>query len=217
MHNIIAIFAVLSVVFAIGQGIPYLATILQGKTKPHQLTWVVFTIMNAIVTISQFLAGARSSVLISLTFTIYCFIILLLSLKVGLRDTSRYDRLLFALSIITIIIYLFTRNNAVAIWLTVLIDIFATTMIVLKVRAQPNSEAAYPWAIGTAAYTFTILSLPGTPFGILYVRPIYGWFSDIAVVVAVWWYRVLKHGQNLQPQVRQSKATLSQYNERSNT
>ncbi|HEX3082731.1 MAG TPA: hypothetical protein VHQ86_05805, partial [Candidatus Saccharimonadia bacterium] len=165
---------VISTVLAVYCGLPYLVSIVRGHTKPHQFSWIILTIMNVIVTISQFLEGGRSSILISFTFTIYSAIILGLSYRYGLRDTSKYDRWLLALSLVTIVVWVLTRNNDVAIWLTVLIDIFATTMIMLKVKADAGSEDPIPWLLAGIAYVFSILSLIGTPLGILYVRPIYG-------------------------------------------
>src|SRR5690348_18206691 len=39
--------------------VPYVLAILNGKTKPHQFSWLVFVIMNGIVTLSQFLARSE--------------------------------------------------------------------------------------------------------------------------------------------------------------
>lgn len=181
--------AAISVVLAVYCTIPYVVGVIKGKTKPHQLNWLVFVIMNAIVFISQFLEGGRASTLIALAYTIGSVVIFGLSFKYGTRDTSRWDRLLFAFAIVTIIIWVFTKSNEIAIWLTVLIDLAASTMIILKMRTVPNSEAAQPWAIATVAYVFSCLSLIGTPINILYVRPVYGLLCDLAIVLAILHYR----------------------------
>jgi hypothetical membrane protein len=183
---------VLSVILAIYCGIPYLRSILARKTKPHQFSWLIFAIMNAIVTVSQYLKGARASVLISLTFLIFNLLTLALSLKYGTRNTSRFDKLLFIFSLATIAAWIITKNPSVAIWLTVVIDIFATLMIILKIRQQPDSEAPYAWLVGTVAYLFSSLSLINKPAGILYVRPVYGFLSDVAVLAAIYFYAVNK-------------------------
>lgn len=187
---------VLSVILAIYCGIPYLRSILARKTKPHQFSWLIFAIMNAIVTVSQYLKGARASVLISLTFLIFNLLTLALSLKYGTRNTSRFDKLLFVFSLLTIAAWIITKNPSVAIWLTVVIDIFATLMIILKVRQEPNSEAPYAWLVGTVAYLFSSLSLINKPAGILYVRPVYGFLSDVAVLAAIYFYAVNKKDPN---------------------
>ena len=183
------IFAVLSTAFAIYATFPYISAVLKKKTKPHQFTWLVFFIMNGIVFLSQYLAGARASVLISLTFFIGSFFILLLSFKYGVRDSSKFDRVLFIFAICTIGIWLLSKNNAFAIWLTVLIDISATTMMVLKIKSDPNSEDPYPWLIGTIAYIFTCLTLISQPLSILYVRPVYGLVVDGGLVIFIHYWR----------------------------
>jgi hypothetical protein len=188
-HNFVAFCGAMSVVLAVFCGIPYLRSILNGKTKPHQFSWLIFVIMNAIVALSQYLKGARASVLISLVFLVFSSIILFLSFEYGTRNTSKFDKILFGLSLFTIVAWIVTKNPSVAIWLSVLIDIFATTMIILKIKAEPHSEAAYAWGVGAAAFVFSSLSLVDKRPSVLYVRPIYGFLSDIAVLLAIYFYK----------------------------
>jgi hypothetical protein len=183
--NFRTIAAVISTVLAIYACIPYAISIVKGRTKPHQLSWVVFAIMSGISAASQLLAGGRGSVLVPIVFFFGSLSSLTLSFKYGTRKSSPYDKLLFSLALVTILIWYLTKSNATAIWLTALIDVFATTMIILKIRAQPHSEAPYPWFIATLAYTFTCLTLIGKPVSVLYVRPLYGFLSEAAVWLAI--------------------------------
>lgn len=96
--------ALLSTVLAISCIAPYVRAVLNGRTKPHQLSWLVLVIMNGIVCLSQYLEGARESVLISFAFFTSSAIIFILSLTRGTRDTSRWDRLLFVFASITIVL-----------------------------------------------------------------------------------------------------------------
>ena len=187
--SLIPIFAFLSTAFAVYTVVPYIQAILRKKTKPHQFTWLVFFIMNGIVFLSQYLAGARASVLISLTYLIGSFIILLLSFKYGLRDSSKFDRFLLGFALLVIAIWVLTRSNGLAIWLTILIDLSAETMMFLKVKAQPDSEDPVPWIFGTIAYVFTCLTLMGQPLSVLYVRPVYGLFADGGLVLFIYFWK----------------------------
>ena len=189
MHAFVVVCAAISTILAIYCGIPYIFSIIRGETKPHQFTWLIFTIMNAVVLTSQFLEGARASVLISVIFFVYSAVDFCLSLRYGVRNTSKYDRILFGLALATIVLWLLTRSNELAIWLTVLIDFFATAMLVLKVKRHPGSEPFWLWFIATMAFVFTCLSLADKPFGILYVRPLYGVLSDVAVLWAILYYK----------------------------
>jgi hypothetical protein len=182
--------AALSTVIAIYCTIPYIVAILKGRTKPHQVSWLVFVIMNGIVFFSQYFEGGRQSILIALTFFIGSFTVLLLSLKYGARDTSKWDKLLFGFALATIALWFLTKNNVITIWLTVLIDFAATIMMILKVHADPDSEDPLPWALAIAAYIFSCLSLIGSREYILYVRPIFGGFvCDGALLLAILYFR----------------------------
>jgi multisubunit Na+/H+ antiporter MnhE subunit len=191
--NLTNVAALLSTAIAVYCTIPYIAAILKGKTKPHQLSWLVFVIMNGIVFFSQYFEGGRQSILIALTFFIGSFIVLLLSFKYGVRDTSKWDQLLFLFALAAIVLWFLTKSNATAIWLTVLIDIAATTMMILKVRATPHSEAPLPWLLAIIAYVFSCLSLIGSHAYILYVRPVFGGFvCDGALLLAILYYQKSK-------------------------
>lgn len=198
MHTFVTVCGLISSALAIYCGIPYIFSIVRGQTKPHQFTWLIFTLMNGIIMTAQFLEGARASVLISVIFFVYSAIEFGLSFKYGVRDTSKYDRLLFGLALATIVLWAFTRNNVLAIWLTVLIDVFATTMLILKLRRHPGSEPFWLWAIAGLAFVFSCLSLADKPFGILYVRPVYGLLSDGAVMAAILYFRP-KDGKQAKP------------------
>lgn len=188
--NFANITGLISTAVAVYCTVPYIVAIFKGKTKPHQLSWLVFVIMNGIVLFSQYFEGGRQSILIALTFFIGSSLVLLLSFKYGTRDTSRWDKALFIFALITTIVWFLTRSNALAIWLTVLIDLAATTMMILKVRAQPSSEDPLPWALAIFAYIFSCLSLIGTQATILYVRPVFGGFvCDGALLLAILYYR----------------------------
>ncbi len=164
--------------------IPYVRSILRGQTRPHQFSWLVFCIMNGLVFVTQFLEGARQSTLISLVFFVTTFIVFVLSFFKGSRNTSPFDKFLFAAALFTVALWLLTENNVLAIWLTVIIDICATTMTLLKIKVEPHSEDPTPWTISTVAFVFTCLTLAGKPVSVLYVRPFYGLFS----VGVVAWY-----------------------------
>ena len=164
---------------------------LKRKTKAHRFSWLVFVIMNGIVTLSQYLAGRRASVLISLSNFVVSSAILLLALKYGTHDISRFDRALFAFALLTIAVWIITRSNTTAIWLPVVIGLAATAMTLLKIKAEPYSEDPKPWAIATGAYVCSCLALANKPFVVLYARPVYGLAGDALLVGFIFYCRRL--------------------------
>lgn len=191
-QTIAAVAGVLSVVLALYASIPYILSTIRGKTKPHQLTWIVFAILGTILTISQFMEGARASIMISVAFVISDLIIIALAFKYGVRNTSRYDKLLFSLCLAAIAAWVITQNNVLAILLVVLIDTLAVAMMILKIKAHPDSEAVFPWVVASAAWAFGCLALANTKFGIVYVWPFYVLLSDLVIVASIYYFRSLK-------------------------
>lgn len=145
--------------------------------------------MNGIVVVSQFLEGARASILIVAVFLLYSVINFGLSFRYGVRNSSRYDKLLLVLALVTMGVWILTQNNVLAIWLTIGIDVLATAMLILKLKQHPGSEPLWLWGIAVLAFVFSCLSLADKPFGILYVRPIYGVLGNLAVLTAIWYFR----------------------------
>jgi len=90
---------------------------------------------------------------------------------------------------VAMIIWALTKNNALAIWLTLLIDLAATTMTILKVRKHPDSEDPTPWFYGALAYVFACITLFHVHYGVLWVRPIYGLVCDAAIVAFIYFFR----------------------------
>jgi hypothetical protein len=193
----------LSVILGIYAVIPYLVSIVKGKTKPHQMSWIIFTVMNFVIFLSQYLAGGRKSVLVFFVAFIDNLAILLLSIKYGVRDTSRWDRILFISAIVMIAIWVLSRNNALAIWLTVLIDLAASIILILKIKVDPKSENIQAWSVVTFAYLFSLLTLLGKPIGVLYVRPVWGVLSDGAYVVFILYY-IHKQKLSKSPKIKRS-------------
>lgn len=186
--NITVIAATISSILAIYSAFPYIRSVLNGKTKPHRLGWLIFSIMNGMVFFAQIFSGGRLSTLVSLIFFIFSLSVFGLSFSKGTNQTSASDWVLFSFAVLAMILWAVTRNNALAIWLTLFIDLIATAMIILKVRRHPSSENASSWIIQTIAYVFTCLTLYNVRIGILYVRPLYGLICDVALVASILYF-----------------------------
>ncbi len=189
MEAFVLVCGFLSTCCALYVGIPYMLTIIRGETRPQQYAWLVFAIMDFVIVISQYLEGATLSILAYVVFTLYSTIIFGLSLKYGVRDSSRFDRILLIGSIVTLIVWIATKNNVVAIWATVFIDVFATTILILKIKRFPGTEPFHLWFIGTMAMVFSCLTLINKPFGTLYIRPLYGVISDAVILIAIVYFK----------------------------
>jgi energy-converting hydrogenase Eha subunit E len=85
MHAFVVVCGILSVLIGGYVGIPYIRSILNGKTKPHQFTWLIFMIVNGTVALSQFIAGGRLSVLVYVLYFVYALVYFVLSLRYGVR------------------------------------------------------------------------------------------------------------------------------------
>lgn len=176
----------LAALLAFISALTYIQTIRSGKTKPHQFSMTLFFILAGMIFFSQLLAGGRESIMTSGVFMIMNLIIVVMAWRNGVRGSSRFDLLLLISALVTLVLWSITRWHEVAIILTVLVDLCATTMVVLKVRRVANSEAAWPWVANVLSWVFSLISLVGKPLSILYVWPIYGVLCCLVVVAAIY-------------------------------
>ena len=183
--SFVVLAGIISTLLAIYSAVPYISSVIRGRTQPHQLGWLVLTIMNGMVFFAQIFDGARASALVALAFLLYSLTVFVLSFSRGVRSATRTDKILFFFAVLAMIAWAITRDNAVAIWLTLFIDLAATIMIILKVKNHPGSEDATSWVYGTLAYVFSCLTLINIKPGILYVRPVYGLVCDAVIVVSI--------------------------------
>jgi hypothetical protein len=168
---------------------PYLMSIRDGRTRPHQYSALVFTTMNGISVVSQFLAGGRISILLYMVFFTSNAITLAASFKYGMRDTSPMDRYLLTACLVTIVIWVATGSNATAVWLVLLISVLGEGILILKIRSNPHTEVLWLWGLSTIATTLNLMTIVGTPVSVLYVRPVYGMVSTVTFTLAILYYR----------------------------
>lgn len=65
--------------------LPYIYAVLRGKAKPQLVSWLVWTILLLIMTISAFVAGQRASMILSLESLVSCGIVALIILRDPLK------------------------------------------------------------------------------------------------------------------------------------
>jgi hypothetical protein len=139
--------------------VPYVITILQGKTKPNRATWWVWAINGSILCASYYLAGAFNTIWIIVGSVIAQFTIAILSLKYGEGGCNRFDRTcLFGVGIA---ISLWWRFNSplIAIVLTVAIDLLGALPTIKKSYHEPEKEDFLTWALYLVASLLNLLTI----------------------------------------------------------
>lgn len=179
-----ALFGYLSGFFAAIEYIPYIKDIRDGKVKPHRATFLIWTILGGIAFFSQFAKGASNSLWLPGVETILGLIVFFLSFRFGVGGYSKQDRFALAVAFIALVAWYFTKEAAIALYITIFIDAIGSYLIMHKAYHMPETETALAWIL-SAISGFCALLAVGKLDIILISYPLYIIISNISVVLAM--------------------------------
>ena len=156
-------FIYLSLLFAIiGYG-GYIIDTWKGVTQPNRVSWSLWALAALVTLASQHKLNGG----IQLLYTAMQVILPLTIFLVSFRDKkaywklTRYDFLCGAVSLVGILVLLFTHRPLAALWLGILSDFFASIPTLTKCYTNPETES---WR----TYFFAVLS---SLIAVLTVKP----------------------------------------------
>lgn len=180
----LAIFGILSGIFSALAYPPYIAAILRGKVKPERASWFIWSVLTAMGFFSQLAVGATHSLWLPGVQGIGVIIVFLLSIRYGFGGLMRRDVVTLVLAGVILIVWYFTKNAAMATYLTVLIDAMGAWLTVWKAYEHPHTETWITWALSGTGGLCALLSV-GTLNAAVLSYPAYIAVANFAVVVAI--------------------------------
>ena len=152
---------VLSGVLAGASGWLYVRDILKGGgTKPNTVSYVFWTVLQAIALVAQIKKGGSLSVVFMVLVTLSTTTITILSLKkkYGYRKYGRIEIYCSILTVAAIVGWKVTGDPLLAIFFSIVGDLAATSPTLRKVWLEPRSEHALAWGLMTVASIFGALA-----------------------------------------------------------
>ena len=169
---------------------------LKGETRPNLITWFIWLILQIIVALAQFTAGASWSIIIILVIIFNITLVILLIFKgYGYKKYGFEDYFCLLLAILAIVFWQITKNPLLAIFWALIADLSAVVPTLIKVYREPRSENLLSWKLNVLAAFLAILASSKIDFANL-AFPIYYLFSDSAVVLtAIFRVKLFKIGK----------------------
>lgn len=130
----------------------YIRTLRQNKTKPHIFTWVIWCLLCTIAAAIQIAEGAGPGAWVTVISAILSGVIMILAFKVGDRDITRSDWVLFIGALTAIPIWLMMDNPALAAIILTVIDSSAFLPTMRKVYHRPDTEPVVPFVISSFSF-----------------------------------------------------------------
>lgn len=139
--------------------VPYLSSIVRGKTQPSVATWWIWTLVGCLIAVSYYAAGARTSIWTPVSYVIGPLVIALVSLRHGTRGFSRFDRLCGLGAALSLLLWALSGTPVVALSLNILIDFLGALPTVRKTWHEPASEDRLSWGIFLVANSLNLLAV----------------------------------------------------------
>jgi len=170
---------ILAVVITFIGYIPYLKDTIVGKTKPHIFSWVLWSLIFFIAFGLQWSKGAGFGSYVSLAMGVISLIVLILSLKNGVKKVKKIDVVSFILAIIAIILWLVVNQPVWSIILVIIVDIFSFTPTFIKSWTRPREETLLTWFFNIIRQILVLFSIGEINF-VTIIFPLYSLIINTA-------------------------------------
>lgn len=181
-----AIFGILSSIFVLLGGIPYIKDIYKEKVKPHILSWLGWSFITALGAFSMLAIGSEWAVAILLSNTALCFIIAVYSIikKVGVWSTSIFDFIFFGLGIFGLVLWQVLNIPIIALICAIVADFSFGVPTIIKTFKKPETETPFVWLMATISGLFSLFAIKSIVFYEI-AYPLYLFIFDSLVLLLV--------------------------------
>jgi hypothetical protein len=149
MSEMAPIFGVLAALVGIGDTIPYVRDTLRRTTSPHRGTWLIWSVLAIVVSLSQRADGASWSLVVAGTQAVLTSLIFVLAVRVGTGGVSKGDLVLIGIAGAGVAGWLVSDEPIVATACVVVADLIAAGMMVPKTWRDPSSETLSTFAFAS--------------------------------------------------------------------
>ena len=155
-----ALFGIIAVALTFVGYIPYLHGIINGKTRPHIFSWLIWLLDDCVIFALQFTHGAGPGSFVILSAGLLSVVVLILTLRhKGKQDITPSDIVFSILAIAALVLWIFAKQPLISTLLIIAVNMFALMPTIRKSWHKPHSENATFYAINTVRFILTLLAL----------------------------------------------------------
>ena len=172
-------------IMALVAAVPYIRSILQGRTKPNRASWLIWVMVNYSLVFSYHFSGATTTIWINMVYVITSSAVFLLSLKYGVGGYTRLDIFCLVGATLGLLLWWLTNNPVTALYLNVLMDAFGFLPTLKKGYLKPQTENKLAWTISAFANVLNVLALTTWQFRIAFF-PVYNLIFNTIMAVLLY-------------------------------
>ncbi len=153
------IFGFIAAIMSIIGHVPYMHSIIKGRTKPHLFTWIIWVVMTIIAFAAQIVGEAGPGAWTTGVNIILCIIIAIMALRFGEKNITRSDWVMFIAGLAAIPLWMMTNNPLWSVILITIIDALAFGPTIRKSWHKPNEEASFMYGFNIFRHMITLAAL----------------------------------------------------------
>jgi hypothetical protein len=152
-------FGLLAAVLNIVAALPYLKGVVQRKTKPHFITWLIWGMTGLINLAAQLISNAGAATWTSIVGLTICFTIAAFGFFIGEKTITRGDWSCLIFALLAVPLWILTRNPLYSVILITLIDLIGYYPTFRKAYLKPYEEPITPYVLGGIGRLFSVLAV----------------------------------------------------------
>ena len=176
-----ALIGKLAGVIAAGAFVPYIISILKGKTKPQRATFAIWSAVSIVGLVSYIASGATDTIWVIWAYTILGFIVFLLSFKYGTGGFNKLDVICLVGAGMGIVLWIWTNNPGYALYISIFCELLGWMPTFKKMYIDPESEDLLAWSIALFAASLNVIAITSWKPDIA-IYPLYIVITDLAAV-----------------------------------
>lgn len=182
--NMKEILGIIAVMLGFLSVIPYILDMYRGKSKPHIFTYIIWTIVTTLAFLGQLASGAGPGAWTTGFMAGLTLLILLLSIKYGTKDITRWDTIFLITGLLAIIPWLLTHNPTISVLIATAVDICGFFPTIRKTLNDPSSESVLAWELNLLRHAVSLFALNSIVVA-TYIYPLALLFMSAIVVYII--------------------------------
>lgn len=162
------IFTIISLAFGFALFLPYYINIWKRTAKPHLFSWLTWGILTGLGFILSLKGGGGGGAFVFALQSILCFGVAGYALVKGEKNITRIDWVFFISAITITVIYVFTKNAVLSVFLAATIDCLGFASTFRKSYSKPYDEPALTYFFSSLSFLFSLGALQTYSFVTLF-------------------------------------------------
>lgn len=157
--NLTTIFVIISSVLMLVSAVPYLIGIVNGRTKPRIVSWLVWVILGTITCIATFVDRQYPTAIFLICLVVGPLTVVILGWERGNRKIGRFDIVCLVGAIVGIILWQIFNSPSIVVLAMIVIDIIGGLPTLRHSWNNPSEEQWMTFVLCSLGSFFTLLTV----------------------------------------------------------